>query len=56
MLGSVCCGPQGGCFRHKTGTHPCLEVMAAACDDHDYAVLVVFAQLSPSQPSSLTGA
>jgi len=56
MLGSVCCGPQGALFRHKSGTHPCLEVMAAACDDHDYAVLVVFAELSPSQPSSLTGA
>jgi PAS domain-containing protein len=56
MLGSACCVAQGALFRHKTGTHPCLEVVAAACDDHDYAVLVVFPQLSPSQPSSLTGA
>ena len=56
MLGSACCAAQGALFRHKTGTHPCLEVVAAACDDHDYAVLVVFPQLSPSQSSSLTGA
>ena len=56
MLGSACSGPQGALFRHKTGTHPCLEVMVAASDDHDYAVLVVFEQLSPSHPSSLTGA
>jgi PAS domain-containing protein len=55
-LGSACCTAQGARFRHKTGTHPCLEVMAAACDDHDYAVLVVFPQLSPSQSSTLTGA
>jgi hypothetical protein len=56
MLGSACCAPQGALFRHKTGTHSCLEVMAAACEDPDYAVLVVFAQLSPSHPSSITGA
>jgi PAS domain-containing protein len=56
MLGSACCAAQGARFRHKTGTHPCLEVVAAACDDHDYTVLVVFPQLSPSQPSTLTGA
>ena len=56
MLGSGCSGPHGALFRHKTGTHPCLEVMVAACDDHDYAVLVVLEQLSPSHPSSLTGA
>ena len=57
MLGSACSGPQGVLFRHKTGTHSCLEVMAAACDDDDdYAVLVVFEQPSPSRPSSLTGA
>ena len=56
MLGSACCAAQGALFRHKTGTHPSLEVVAAACDDHDYAVLVVFPQLSPSQSSSLTGA
>jgi PAS domain-containing protein len=56
MLGSACCAAQVALFRHKTGTHPCLEVVAAAGDDHDYAVLVVFPQLSPSQPSSLTGA
>jgi PAS domain-containing protein len=56
LLGSVCCGPQGALFRHKTGTHSCLEVMAAACDDPDYAVLLVFSQLPPSHPSSLTGA
>ena len=56
MLGSACCAPQGALFRHKTGSHPCLEVVAAAGDDDDYAVLVVFPQLSPSQSSSLTGA
>ena len=56
MLGSACCAPQGALFRHKTGSHPSLEVVTAACDDHDYAVLVVFPQLSPSQSSSLTGA
>ena len=49
-------GPQSALFRHKTGSHPSLEVVTAACDDHDYAVLVVFPQLSPSQSSSLTGA
>jgi len=51
MLGSACCRPQGAHFRHKTGARSCLEVMAAACDDHDYAVLVVFEQLPPSHPS-----
>jgi PAS domain-containing protein len=56
MLGSACCGSRGALFRHKSGTHSCLEVMSAACDDQDYAVLVVFAQLSPSHLSSLTGA
>jgi PAS domain S-box-containing protein len=56
MLGSARSGPPGALFRHKAGTHSCLEVMAAACDDHDYAVLVVFEQLSPSHPSPLTGA
>ena len=56
MLGSACCAAQGALFRHKTGSHPSLEVVTAACDDHDYAVLVVFPQLSPSQSSSLTGA
>jgi PAS domain-containing protein len=51
MLGSAPCGPQGVLLRHKSGTHSCLEVMAAACDDHDYAVLVVFEQLSPEPPA-----
>jgi hypothetical protein len=51
MLGSVRCGPQGALLRHKSGTHSCLEVMAAACDDHDYAVLVVFEQLSLEPPA-----
>ena len=56
MLGSACCAAQVALFRHKTGSHPCLEVVAAAGDDDDHAVLVVFPQLSPSQSSSLTGA
>jgi PAS domain-containing protein len=51
LLGSACCGPQGALFRNKSGTHSSLEVMAAAFDDHDYAVLVVFEQLSPEPPA-----
>jgi PAS domain-containing protein len=56
LLGSTCYGPQSALFRHKSGTHSCLEVMAAAGDGHDYTVLVVLEQLSPSHPSPLTGA
>jgi PAS domain S-box-containing protein len=54
-LGSAC-GPQSAIFRHKSGTRSYFEVLAAVCDDHDYAVLVVLEQLSPSHPSPLTGA
>ena len=51
LLGSACGGPQGALFRNKSGTHSSLEVMTAACDDHDYAVLAVFEQLSPEPPA-----
>jgi PAS domain-containing protein len=51
MLGSASSGLQGALFRHKSGTRSCLEVMAAACEDQDCAVLVVFEQLSPEPPA-----
>jgi PAS domain-containing protein len=54
LLGSPCGGPRDVLFRNKSGTHSSLEVMAAAFDDHDYAVLVVFEQLSPQPPAFLS--
>lgn len=51
MLGPAACRPHGTLFRHKSGTRSSLEVITAACDDHDSAVLVVFEQFSADPPA-----
>lgn len=51
LLGSASSGAQGALFRNKSGTYSSLEVMTAACDGQDYAVLAVFEQLSPQPPA-----
>lgn len=51
MLGPAGCGPHDALFRHKSGTRSSLEVITAACDDHDSAVLVVFEQFYADPPA-----
>jgi PAS domain-containing protein len=55
MLAPLGSGSRRACFRHKAGTLSLLDVIMADREDQDPVVLVVSQQLTPSQPSSISG-
>jgi PAS domain S-box-containing protein len=55
VLGSAGSALRSTHFRHKSGARCSFQALAAGCEDHDSAVLVVFMHV-PAQSATLNGA